>query len=698
MHKILSTLVCSGLCFTLICSTTNLSAQNTFDEVLTIFDNKGCSSNYCHGGENGLFSSANPESTYDYFINGEVQNEVAAQKGEKLVVPGYPERSFLYRKINDHLYANSTLEAEEGGVMPLNGTPLTDVEKETIRQWILFGAPETGKAFSDNTKQAFTDYYTDGGIGPLEAPPAPAEGEGFQIHLGSIFLQPNEELEYLKKHDLQLEDGLEVTRLELFMNDFSHHFILYKHNDGSAISEGLRLLTSIGDSPIVEGTEMVTAWQDNQNIELPEGTAFVWNETTVLDLNYHILNYSSSAPLAADMYLNVYTQPKGTAEREMFSSLVTYNGLLFIPAGEESIFSDPIFAENADINVWSISTHTHKYGTDYDLYLQNEEDEKFLQLFEGQYNTDYTQFTGFYDYAHPPIRYFDNFFEMPAGVQLLQEATFNNTGSTSVGWGLTTNNEMMISFLQYTVGNTHQEDMVLKDLQDSYSICHGPVELLDNYSSGVVGDGVTHNIFDPEVAGIGTHDLYIDCCDPETMTTRSIEVTPAEFEMLELANTPTDDGKSDLEATWVTGNITEDEINVQWSFNGAVIDGATSPNYTAEFNGIYTVEITGKDCQLSKEVNVTEATNTAIETVEFHEFSASPNPFSDNTQINFSLTQNSRVLAEIFDLSGKQIAVLANGQLNTGNHSLEFNPEKAGVYLLQLTIDKEVFTHKLIKQ
>jgi len=70
------------------------------------------------------------------------QNTAAAQAGDAYIYPGRVDKSFLFRKINDGLEENLQLGEEEGQSMPPYGQPqLDEVEKELIRQWILFGAP-----------------------------------------------------------------------------------------------------------------------------------------------------------------------------------------------------------------------------------------------------------------------------------------------------------------------------------------------------------------------------------------------------------------------------------------------------------------------------------------------------------------------------------------------------------------------------
>jgi len=675
------------------------TAQTTFSEVLTIFDQNGCSGSYCHSsGSGGLTLDPNdPSGTYASLIGVTPQNMTAMEKGDELVKPGYPERSFLYRKINGALYEDAMLESGEGDMMPQIGATMSDRDKEFIRQWIYYGAPQNGKAFTDDTKDAFTDYHTNGGIGPIDKPEPPAEGEGFQLHFGSIFLPPGGEVEYLKKHEINLPEELEINRIELFMNDFSHHFILYKYNQAIASNkpEGIRPVTLNTDNPLINSnTQLVTAWQDNQDFRLPEGTAYKWNEETVLELNYHLLNYSTSSPLAGDMYLNIYTQPAGTADKEMLSDILL-NLLLFIPNdGEDKVFANSFgpndFAgvpSNTPINIWNMTSHTHKYGKDYDMYLNGGEING-LELFEGQYNTDYTQFTGVYDYAHPPIRFFDNLIEFMPNQSITQTAVYNNNGPTNVNFGLTTDDEMMLSMIQYTIGDNHQADMQLNDIQATYCLNDGPVELVSNYTSGVIGNGVVHNIFNPAEAGVGSHVLYADCCDPDKMFDIIIEVVPAieEDEIVTVGN-----------ALIISDN---EDHTYEWTFDGEIIEGANVNSYAAEFNGVYTVTVDNGTCSATYEKTVTEATNVGVEELLINNLTIAPNPFNQDTKVSFSLKETTDVTVVVYDLTGKKIWAQPTTQLTAGNQVIalsELANIQTGVYILQIEMGTESISKRLIK-
>ncbi|NBC02527.1 MAG: T9SS type A sorting domain-containing protein, partial [Bacteroidetes bacterium] len=74
-----------------------------------------------------------------------------------------------------------------------------------------------------------------------------------------------------------------------------------------------------------------------------------------------------------------------------------------------------------------------------------------------------------------------------------------------------------------------------------------------------------------------------------------------------------------------------------------------------------------------------------------------PNPFNPVTQISYELPQQSDVLLEVYDMTGRQIATLVNETVAAGSHQVSFDAGdlSSGVYLYRLTAGNQVFTRKL---
>jgi hypothetical protein len=426
----------------------------TYDAVYAIF--KANCTVGCHSGSSPsaqLDLSGTPATVYSKLINKAPVNPSALAKGDKLISPGDPHRSFLLRKCNNNLDPDNGIITAEGTPMPNNSSPLTKVEIETIRQWILFGAKDTGTQIDI---AMLNTYYSGKGInGQLTPPTPPPAGQGFQLHVGPIFLAPLQEMEYGHKYDPKLADTMEINRLDLIMPKQSHHFLLYKFDPSASgnttVIPGLRPLGSPGPT----NAELVNAWQSTNNTELPTGTAYQWSKNTMLDYDFHVVNYNKDSVLLVDLRFNVYTQPKGTAKDVMITGLY-HNIWIFLPNDNlpHTLTSDVYDAFATRMwNIWSLSSHTHKYATDYDIYERKADGSKGPQVFEGFYDFTYTYNKGYYDWSHPPIRKFEpTFHTINPRNGLINEAIYRNNGPGWVFFGGTTKDEMMLMFIQYTLG------------------------------------------------------------------------------------------------------------------------------------------------------------------------------------------------------------------------------------------------------
>jgi len=80
-----------------------------------------------------------------------------------------------------------------------------------------------------------------------------------------------------------------------------------------------------------------------------------------------------------------------------------------------------------------------------------------------------------------------------------------------------------------------------------------------------------------------------------------------------------------------------------------------------------------------------------------------PNPFNPRTSVTFSINSQQTVKISVYDLSGKRIAVLADGLFQTGTHSLDWggkdlqgNAVASGSYFVQMATQNGVTTQKMM--
>ncbi|MEX0810873.1 MAG: T9SS type A sorting domain-containing protein [Chitinophagales bacterium] len=510
------------LLLTVFSSNYEASAQGTWDNIYTILQTN-CSTSSCHGtgSPHGDFFVDNSKSVlYDSLINAKIFNNHARDSvNNKLIYPGDPARSFLLRKIAHCMDGDLLLHPDENAPMPENRPALPDSTVEMIRQWILYGAEESGKIHNE---ELISEYYANpkDHVKRLYPLAPPRECEGFQIHLGPIFLKPNEEVEYFVPYDLGVDDDLEVTKLEVKMNTESHHFILYSLDSANAQNKpkGLR---ELGADAF--GGSFVNAWQNDAEYELPNGTAFFWKKDKVLDLNYHIYNYNSDKILPAEVYLNVYTQPKGTAEKEMKSTLITIDPItsLYIPPSDPNdppekvtaTFTEEVIRNSLDtVSLFMLSTHTHSWGAGYDIFRRDPAapQKKGQMLYDGNFDYIKQESVQKYNWEHPPIRFFEPLMPIDMNLGLVHEARYTSLNAHNkepqgyiptlgnvpwTSWSFETTGEMMLIYMQYVDG--------------TYEVPHNPLATAQCDASEPFPDADPCDNFIPEDT-TGIYDIALD--------------------------------------------------------------------------------------------------------------------------------------------------------------------------------------------
>ena len=439
-------------------SFTEIFAQSTFESVHAIFQ-ANCTTG-CHSGgspSGNLDLSGTTVDVYNRLVNVIPTNAVAITNGYKLVDPGYPYRSFLMKKVNNGLDVHNDLRVGEGDPLIHNQPPLSLVERELIRQWIIWGARDTGNVYNEDL---ISDFYNGPGIPEIEAPLTPEEEgrEGYQVRFGPIFVQPGGEFELFQVYDPKLPENKEIIEMKALMSPTSHHWVLREidaagaNGLGAAPANGNDLLTQ---AYVFQHTTYMGVWQFSGSIDLPEGTAIFQDSGDIVLLNLHIPNYSQDSIIAATAYYNIYTQDFGSGAVQMHTSLAAYGGndpfiLNIPPTGQPYTLQNHFTAPGETRYFWTLQAHSHSWGIDYDMFYRNSDGTKGDQIYEGYYNTDYSFNQGYYDYSHPAILKNDDLIEVNMDNGLIFEATWLNNGPDTIPFGFTTEEEMFITYFQYT--------------------------------------------------------------------------------------------------------------------------------------------------------------------------------------------------------------------------------------------------------
>ena len=77
---------------------------------------------------------------------------------------------------------------------------------------------------------------------------------------------------------------------------------------------------------------------------------------------------------------------------------------------------------------------------------------------------------------------------------------------------------------------------------------------------------------------------------------------------------------------------------------------------------------------------------------------AYPNPFNPATNIQFSISDNAKVLLEVYDISGSKINTLIDSNIEKGYHSVIWDAtyRSSGVYFVKMVSGDYINTQKLM--
>ena len=131
----------------------------------------------------------------------------------------------------------------------------------------------------------------------------------------------------------------------------------------------------------------------------------------------------------------------------------------------------------------------------------------------------------------------------------------------------------------------------------------------------------------------------------------------------------------------ISGNSYVDSYQLTYSEGGAITGSIVFDDFRVVDKGVPT-STQEADSDLPSEVQLSQNY---------------PNPFNPVTSINFGLPENSDVSLKVYDMLGREVAVLFDGFKRQGYHSITFDASSlaSGVYIYRLSTNKGAVTKKM---
>ncbi len=393
---------------------------STFEHLQRYIFNENCISSSCHTtstAAGGL--SLEPDVAYENLVDRDPQNPTALENSLKRVLPGAPDRSFLMTKLTGSAVGY-------GDPMP-RGSTLSGVQIDAIRTWIAAGAPKQGVVEGMPNLSSLA-------VKRVFEPPAPPE-QGIQIHLTPFAIEPGKEREIFSTVTLGAAEDFMVNKIEIAQPEGSHHFIIYEVNDEEAhkLPAGLRdfnptdLRQALGifSRRFIIGTQM-----PHSAFEFPEGVVIPMPANAVYELNSHFVNTSGINTLIGEVYVNLHTIPAREVRHIAKPLFVTHLGFE-IPPGQ-TVTSGASWTLDRDINLFLLSSHMHRHGKQFDIFLGGNRIYRSL------------------DWADPETLLFNPPLLIKAGEKVRFECTHENDDKPfTIRFGFTAENDEMCIMLGY---------------------------------------------------------------------------------------------------------------------------------------------------------------------------------------------------------------------------------------------------------
>lgn len=78
-----------------------------------------------------------------------------------------------------------------------------------------------------------------------------------------------------------------------------------------------------------------------------------------------------------------------------------------------------------------------------------------------------------------------------------------------------------------------------------------------------------------------------------------------------------------------------------------------------------------------------------------------PNPFIQTASVYYNLTTDAKVTAEVYDISGKLVAGLFEGNQKAGNYNLSFDAKNTGsltgIFIIKLQVNGDVYSRQIVQ-
>jgi PKD repeat protein len=227
---------------------------------------------------------------------------------------------------------------------------------------------------------------------------------------------------------------------------------------------------------------------------------------------------------------------------------------------------------------------------------------------------------------------------------------------------------------------------------NSPAICSGQTaDLIANGATSYTWTGGLASTATPTTTALTTTTTYTvtgsnGSCSGTAVSTVTVNPTPV---------TPgiTQSGDTLYSSTIIVG------ATYQWFKSGVLQGTTTTPYFNLTSSGSYTVKVVNGTCTSAESVAFAAVyTSIRNNSNSIKVFEVYPNPTEGQLVMNLSLTKSSTVQIRIYTPEGRELYVKSFSSTRNVFEELNISDYAKGVYIIKLTVDEEVYYHKVVRQ
>ena len=205
------------------------------------------------------------------------------------------------------------------------------------------------------------------------------------------------------------------------------------------------------------------------------------------------------------------------------------------------------------------------------------------------------------------------------------------------------------------------------------------ISLFNSTDGGAVWVNISGNLEqNPDGSGDGPSVRWIDAITTGGITTYYAATSTGLYSTNNISNGPT----------------------TQWALEGAsTIGNVVCPMVAARSSdGLVVVATHGSGVYSANQTTVGVESETSNIPTSYALNQNYPNPFNPSTKINFTLPAQNNVKLIVYDITGKKVKELVNGELSAGNHTVDFNATNlaSGTYIYRIQAGNFVESKKMV--